>query len=93
MILTDGQLRALEFAASGGVLDALRPGSNRHADVEYLVSQKGTEIFCEGTDVAELVVAGLLVASETEPHEIDDDLVVTHQLRITDAGRMALTRR
>lgn len=89
--LTDGQRRALEYAATGGVFDALRPGSNRHADVEYLSSEKGIDIFCEGTDVASLLTAGLLAASETEPHETDDNLIVTHQLRITEAGRAALS--
>lgn len=85
--LSQHQKRALKYAASGGTFHALRPGSNRVSEIEYQYSERGIGIFCDGDEIAALLAAGLLAAIEKEePIEIDD-LIVTHRLVITEAGK------
>jgi len=91
MNLSPAQRRALEFAARGGTIEALRPGSNRVGEVEYLYSENGVGLFFDGDDVAILLAKGLLVAAERDPIE-QDDVIVTHQMIITDAGSAVLSR-
>ena len=90
MTLSEQKRRALNFAANGGLIKCVAPGSNYVADLEYVNSDNGKTLEFDAEDVRDLIRAGLFDALKSDHPQDLDGTPIDFEAHITKAGREAL---